>query len=237
MSLPRRPAFQISPPEQDPRSRPTEAAKSKTSGFLARMKRSDSRAREEVTSPTIQTHLEPGGDARNGSKLSLASSGAYSGEFEPPNAEEIQSPASATSPAPQATNSLPVPPPIGAPPKIPAKNPTRSLKESNASSAFLSVSPAHGPSNATATLPLTSLYLVSGLPKSPQTWTLADQDSTAGVHHTEGGAMLCAVHARNAYPSIGLRFLSRCRWAVLAGGGAREQCHPWGWQEEAEGQG
>jgi len=42
------------------------------------------------------------------------------------------------------------------------------------------------PSDPTNVLPLTSLYLVSGLPKSPQTWTLADNDSVAGVHHSEG---------------------------------------------------
>lgn len=41
--------------------------------------------------------------------------------------------------------------------------------------------PAMGPS-----LPLTSLYLVSGLPKSPQTWTLSDPDSVLGLHHSEG---------------------------------------------------
>jgi nicotinamide N-methyltransferase len=34
--------------------------------------------------------------------------------------------------------------------------------------------------------PLCALYLVSGLPKSPHTWTLADTDSTTGLHHTEG---------------------------------------------------
>lgn len=39
---------------------------------------------------------------------------------------------------------------------------------------------------ATPSLPLTSLYLVSGLPKSPHTWTLADPDSVLGLHHTEG---------------------------------------------------
>lgn len=37
----------------------------------------------------------------------------------------------------------------------------------------------------TPTLPLTSLYVVSGLPKSPHTWTLADPDSVMGLHHTE----------------------------------------------------
>lgn len=35
-------------------------------------------------------------------------------------------------------------------------------------------------------LPLTSLYVVSGLPKSPHTWTLADPDSVMGLHHGEG---------------------------------------------------
>ena len=35
-------------------------------------------------------------------------------------------------------------------------------------------------------LPLTSLYVVSGLPKSPHTWTLADPDSVLGLHHSEG---------------------------------------------------
>ena len=35
-------------------------------------------------------------------------------------------------------------------------------------------------------LPLTSLYVVSGLPKSPHTWTLADPDSVMGLHHAEG---------------------------------------------------
>lgn len=38
----------------------------------------------------------------------------------------------------------------------------------------------------TPTLPLTSLYVVSGLPKSPHTWTLADPDSVLGLHHSEG---------------------------------------------------
>ena len=35
-------------------------------------------------------------------------------------------------------------------------------------------------------LPLASLYVVSGLPKSPQTWTLADPDAVLGLHHSEG---------------------------------------------------
>ncbi|KAK7064234.1 DENN domain-containing protein [Favolaschia claudopus] len=37
----------------------------------------------------------------------------------------------------------------------------------------------------TATSPLTSLYVVSGLPKSPHTWTLADPDAVLGLHHSE----------------------------------------------------
>ncbi|KAI0047828.1 hypothetical protein FA95DRAFT_1540779 [Auriscalpium vulgare] len=38
----------------------------------------------------------------------------------------------------------------------------------------------------TPTLPLTSLYVVSGLPKAPHTWTLADPDSVLGLAHSEG---------------------------------------------------
>ncbi|PPQ64262.1 hypothetical protein CVT24_008400 [Panaeolus cyanescens] len=51
---------------------------------------------------------------------------------------------------------------------------TRSLRETS------SVAPSHVP-----TSPLTSLYVVSGLPKSPHTWTLADPDSVLGLHHSE----------------------------------------------------
>jgi nicotinamide N-methyltransferase len=38
----------------------------------------------------------------------------------------------------------------------------------------------------TPTLPLTSLYVVSGLPKAPHTWTLADPDSVLGLTHSDG---------------------------------------------------
>jgi EEF1A N-terminal glycine/lysine methyltransferase len=38
----------------------------------------------------------------------------------------------------------------------------------------------------TPTLPLTSLYVVSGLPKAPHTWTLADPDSVVGLTHADG---------------------------------------------------
>ncbi|KAG8909888.1 DNA polymerase zeta, partial [Tulasnella sp. 408] len=40
--------------------------------------------------------------------------------------------------------------------------------------------------SSSSNIPLTSLYLVSGLPKNPATWTLADADSVVGVHHSEG---------------------------------------------------
>ncbi|KAF8591827.1 hypothetical protein K439DRAFT_1325868 [Ramaria rubella] len=38
----------------------------------------------------------------------------------------------------------------------------------------------------TPTTPLTSLYVVSGLSKSPHTWQLADAESVLGVRHSEG---------------------------------------------------
>jgi hypothetical protein len=33
---------------------------------------------------------------------------------------------------------------------------------------------------------LASLYVVSGLPKRPQTWTLADPDAVQGLTHSDG---------------------------------------------------
>lgn len=42
------------------------------------------------------------------------------------------------------------------------------------------------PTQHAPTLPLTSLYVVSGLPKSPHTWTLADPDAVLGLSHSEG---------------------------------------------------
>jgi hypothetical protein len=49
-----------------------------------------------------------------------------------------------------------------------------------------SVRPADSSPPSGPTFPLTSLYIVSGLPKSPHTWTLADPDSITGLHHSEG---------------------------------------------------
>lgn len=46
--------------------------------------------------------------------------------------------------------------------------------------------PAPSTSTSGPTLPLASLYVVSGLPKSPHTWTLADPDSVLGLHHSDG---------------------------------------------------
>ncbi|KAG1769916.1 hypothetical protein EV702DRAFT_1250011 [Suillus placidus] len=46
------------------------------------------------------------------------------------------------------------------------------------------------PTQHAPTLPLTSLYVVSGLPKSPHTWTLADPDAVLGLSHSEG-AVAC----------------------------------------------
>lgn len=51
---------------------------------------------------------------------------------------------------------------------------TRSAREAPPPSAF------------TPTLPLTSLYVVSGLPKAPHTWTLADPDAVLGLAHSDG---------------------------------------------------
>lgn len=65
---------------------------------------------------------------------------------------------------------------------IPASN--------RASMATIRSAPAGDPpppsSSSGPTLPLASLYVVSGLPKSPHTWTLADPDSVLGLHHSEG---------------------------------------------------
>ncbi|KAJ7038207.1 AEX-3 domain-containing protein [Mycena alexandri] len=49
-----------------------------------------------------------------------------------------------------------------------------------------SARPAPKDTSFTPTSPLTSLYVVSGLPKSPHTWTLADPDSVLGLHHADG---------------------------------------------------
>ncbi|QRV76710.1 DENN (AEX-3) domain protein [Ceratobasidium sp. AG-Ba] len=60
----------------------------------------------------------------------------------------------------------------------------RGHKPSTASS-LSPLSPSTGGAPHVPTTPLTTLYLVSGLPKSPHTWTLADTDSVAGLHHAE----------------------------------------------------
>ncbi|KAG6381179.1 DENN domain-containing protein [Boletus reticuloceps] len=60
------------------------------------------------------------------------------------------------------------------------------IPASNRTSILSTRSVPNTPSQHIPTLPLTSLYLVSGLPKSPHTWTLADPDSVLGLHHSEG---------------------------------------------------
>lgn len=63
---------------------------------------------------------------------------------------------------------------------IPASNRV-SVASARSAPAPDSTAPSSGP-----TLPLASLYVVSGLPKSPHTWTLADPDSVLGLHHSDG---------------------------------------------------
>ncbi|TFK93444.1 hypothetical protein K466DRAFT_478652 [Polyporus arcularius HHB13444] len=65
---------------------------------------------------------------------------------------------------------------------IPGSN-RNSLASARSAPASVSAPP---PSPSGPTMPLASLYVVSGLPKSPHTWTLADPDSVMGLHHSEG---------------------------------------------------
>ncbi|KAF9241378.1 DENN domain-containing protein [Melanogaster broomeanus] len=60
------------------------------------------------------------------------------------------------------------------------------IPASNRTSIVSTRSVPNTPTQHVPTLPLTSLYLVSGLPKSPHTWTLADPDAVLGLHHSEG---------------------------------------------------
>ncbi|KAH0838307.1 DENN domain-containing protein [Lanmaoa asiatica] len=60
------------------------------------------------------------------------------------------------------------------------------IPASNRTSILSTRSVPNTPTHHIPTLPLTSLYLVSGLPKSPHTWTLADPDAVLGLHHSEG---------------------------------------------------
>ncbi|OBZ79713.1 hypothetical protein A0H81_01119 [Grifola frondosa] len=64
---------------------------------------------------------------------------------------------------------------------IPASNRNSLASNRSAPPSVSAPPPPAGP-----TLPLASLYVVSGLPKSPHTWTLADPDSVMGLHHNEG---------------------------------------------------
>lgn len=64
---------------------------------------------------------------------------------------------------------------------VPASNRASVASVRSAPAPESAAAPSSGP-----TLPLASLYVVSGLPKSPHTWTLADPDSVLGLHHGEG---------------------------------------------------
>ncbi|KAL6309956.1 AEX-3 domain-containing protein [Sparassis latifolia] len=66
---------------------------------------------------------------------------------------------------------------------IPASNRTSIASARSAPAISVSAPP---PSSSGPTMPLASLYVVSGLPKSPYTWTLADPDSVLGLHHSDG---------------------------------------------------
>ena len=72
---------------------------------------------------------------------------------------------------------------------LPAKDPESNVvnihRSASATAAPKAPSPPASPSF-TPSLPLTSLYVVSGLPKSPQTWTLADPDTVHGLTHSDG---------------------------------------------------
>ncbi|KAF8309866.1 AEX-3 domain-containing protein [Cantharellus anzutake] len=157
MSVFRKPSLQVSPPDEPSFLPSAEKDQSWISRTLKRASSSNNQ------NPPAHDHLSARDLAtRNASASSLSSLAVAGGaDFQPP-------------PTPRA------------PGTISSKHTPRSHRESTTSSAFLSVSPAHGPPNSSPTLPLASLYLVSGLPKSPQTWTLADTDSIQGVHHCEG---------------------------------------------------
>ena len=60
------------------------------------------------------------------------------------------------------------------------------IPASNRTSILSTRSAPNTPTQHTPSLPLSSLYLVSGLPKSPHTWTLADPDAVLGLHHSDG---------------------------------------------------
>ncbi|KAF8324720.1 AEX-3 domain-containing protein [Cantharellus anzutake] len=174
MSVFRKPSLQVSPPDEPSFLPSAEKDQSWISRTLKRASSSNNQ------NPPAHDHLSARDLAtRNASASSLSSLAVAGGaDFQPP-------------PTPRA------------PGTISSKHTPRSHRESTTSSAFLSVSPAHGPPNSSPTLPLASLYLVSGLPKSPQTWTLADTDSIQGVHHCEGRFWRAEVLGSSVTPGLG----------------------------------
>lgn len=164
----RKPSLQVSPP---PPQQPNETPQSRFSVASDPSQKDSSWIKRTIGRATSQSYLDhsttagdlassrlavPDGDAatglgsRNASSASLSSQ--YTGEYAPPedpapSAPRVTRPSNATTTG--------------------TRDHVRTHKDSVASSAFLSVSPAHTPSgsNAPPTTPLTSLYLVSGLPK------------------------------------------------------------------------
>ncbi|KZT44375.1 hypothetical protein SISSUDRAFT_976953 [Sistotremastrum suecicum HHB10207 ss-3] len=83
--------------------------------------------------------------------------------------------------------------------------------------------PAPAPPPHTPTSTLASLYVVSGLPKSPHTWTLADPDSTAGLHHSDGAVgrwWRAEVLGNTVSPGVGGRRKKRGGGPEIKGPGA-----------------
>lgn len=97
-----------------------------------------------------------------------------------PSAEEAASAALHASPKDKASRVLGIRHRRSMEP-IPASNRASIASVRSAPAPDAPPAPASGP-----TMPLASLYVVSGLPKSPHTWTLADPDSVMGLHHSEG---------------------------------------------------
>ncbi|KZT61490.1 hypothetical protein CALCODRAFT_491314 [Calocera cornea HHB12733] len=77
-----------------------------------------------------------------------------------------------------------VPASKGPGPSRPGTQASQHVKQLSSASKATAIQPA-APGSASNT-PLTSLYLVAGLPKSPHTWTLAEPDSVDGCRHAEG---------------------------------------------------
>jgi hypothetical protein len=117
----------------------------------------------------------------------IPSSASFSSPLDPALAEELDY---ITVSAPVETESQPHSPrPLDKASRILGIAHRKSMEPIPASTRTSVVSTRSVPTTPTQhapTLPLTSLYVVSGLPKSPHTWTLADPDAVLGLSHSEG---------------------------------------------------